>query len=81
MLPVLAPSGERILPTHGWGKQGVWLAASGYQTLFCGQSPAPTLPAVGRSAERKNGTRLRQQTAAYQILLRNTKKRDFSLVL
>ena len=58
------------------GKQSVWLAASGCQTLFCEQKPAPTLPAKGRSAERKNGTRLQRQTA-YQILLCNTKKRDF----
>ena len=34
--------GETILPTLGWGKQSVWLAASGCQTPFCGQKPAPT---------------------------------------
>ena len=35
-----------ILPTHGWGKQSVWLAASGSQTPFCGQKPAPTFSAL-----------------------------------
>ena len=76
--PVPAPPGERILPTFGWGKQSVWLAASGSQTLFCGQKPAPTLPARGRSAERKNRPWLQQHiSAAYQVLTRNTKKRKF----
>ena len=71
-------AGERILPTHGWGKQSVWLAASGCQTLFCGQRPAPTLPAGGRSAEGKNRPWLQQHiSAAYQVLTRNTKKRKF----
>ena len=71
-------AGERILPTHGWGKQSVWLAANGSQTLFCGQRPAPTLPARGRSAERKNRPWLQQHiSAAYQVLTRNTKKRKF----
>lgn len=38
-----AGSGEgAISPTHGWGKQNIWLAASGCQTRFCGQKPAPT---------------------------------------
>jgi len=38
-----ADSGEEtILPTLGWGKQSIWLAASGCQTPFCGQKPAPT---------------------------------------
>lgn len=36
--------GEAILPTLGWGKQSIWLAASGCQTPFCGQKPAPTFP-------------------------------------
>ena len=35
---------EAILPTLGWGKQSIWLAASGSQTPFCGQKPAPTFP-------------------------------------
>ena len=38
-------SGRAILPTLGWGKQSVWLAASGRQTPFCGQKPAPTFSA------------------------------------
>ena len=33
---------DAISPTLGWGKQSVWLAASGFQTPFCGQKPAPT---------------------------------------
>ena len=40
------PVGETILPTQGWGKQSVWLAASGRQTPFCGQKPAPTFSAL-----------------------------------
>ena len=44
-LPVVqieAGSGrEAILPTLGWGKQSVWLAASGCQTPFSGRSPRP----------------------------------------
>jgi len=30
-----------VLPTFGWGKQSVWLAASSSQTLFAGRSPHP----------------------------------------
>ena len=37
-----APSPRAALPTHGWGKQSVWLAAGGSQTLFCGLMPTPT---------------------------------------
>ena len=39
--PVPARSWERILPTLGWGKQSIWLAASGRQTPFAGRSPHP----------------------------------------
>ena len=39
--PVLARPGNAVLPTHGWGKQSVWLAASGCQTPFAGRSPHP----------------------------------------
>ena len=35
------PAGGTVLPTHGWGKQSIWLAASGSQTLFAGRSPHP----------------------------------------
>ena len=34
-------TGETVLPTFGWGKQSVWLAASGCQTPFSGRSPRP----------------------------------------
>lgn len=34
-------TGETVLPTFGWGKQSVWLAASGCQTPFAGRSPHP----------------------------------------
>ena len=30
-----------LLPTLGWGKQSIWLAASGRQTPFAGRSPHP----------------------------------------
>lgn len=36
------PSPRPTSPTHGWGKQSVWLAASGSRTLFCGLTPTPT---------------------------------------
>ena len=32
--PLSVPSGGTILPTFGWGKQSVWLAASGSQRGF-----------------------------------------------
>ena len=43
-LGTLAATGRRtISPTHGWGKQSVWLAASGSRTPCCGRKPRPTL--------------------------------------
>ena len=40
------PVGGQFYPPHGWGKQSVWLAASGSQTPFCGRKPAPTFSAL-----------------------------------
>ena len=51
--PVLARPGNAVLPTHGWGKQSVWLAASGAKRIFCGQKPAPTSRPVDRMSEGK----------------------------
>ena len=44
--------GETILPTRGWGKQSVWLAASGSRTPFPGRSPHP-LCGQGPKVERR----------------------------
>ena len=50
---VLARSGERqVLPTHGWGKQSVWLA-TGSQTLFVGWRPHPLFAARGPKGREK----------------------------
>ena len=40
-------------PPLGWGKQSVWLAASGAKRIFCGQKPAPTSRPVDRMSEGK----------------------------
>lgn len=47
------PAGGTVLPTFGWGKQSVWLAASGAKRIFCGQKPAPTSRPVDRMSEGK----------------------------
>ena len=40
----LTQPGTRFCPTLGWGKQSIWLAASGRQTHSAGRSPHPLLP-------------------------------------
>ena len=42
------------LPTLGWGKQSVWLAASGSQTHFAGRSPHPLSVAEGLGGKEKS---------------------------
>ena len=50
----LTQPGTWVLPTLGWGKQSVWLAASGRQTHFAGRSPHPLLSKTLRCAQAQN---------------------------
>ena len=52
------------LPTHGWGKQSVWLAASGSQTHFAGRSPHPLLLPNDR---RRHGERLPEMITGFDL--------------
>lgn len=45
--------GRQVLPTHGWGKQSVWLA-TGSQTLFAGWRPHPLFAARGPKGRERN---------------------------
>ena len=53
MPPVLTRPGNAVLPTHGWGKQSVWLAA-GSQTRFAGWRPHPLFAARGPKGRERN---------------------------
>ena len=46
-------TGGYVLPTLGWGKQSIWLAASGRQTPFAGRSPHPLARPIGPNDRRK----------------------------
>ena len=53
--PLSVPSGGTILPTFGWGKQSVWLTASGCQRSS-GRKPGPTVLPEKRKAGASGGT-------------------------
>lgn len=68
--------GETILPTLGWGKQSVWLAASGCQTPFCVQK----LPPISHENERATEGTLKHPLSrlpACQFLICEYKERAF----
>ena len=50
----LTQPGTWVLPTLGWGKQNVWLAASGRQTLFAGVARTHFCPGALRRAQAQN---------------------------